>query len=112
VTEYGSFEYAVTHSQVVQPDAVSVLRSTDRPTLVLTACTPRFSAAQRLVVFADRTAGPATGPSVRVEGTGPGDLVGPDDDVVRPMLLWLAVSFATGAMYLVVRARRGYPRPV
>jgi sortase (surface protein transpeptidase) len=31
-----------------------VLRDTDRPSLVLTTCTPRFSAALRLIVFAER----------------------------------------------------------
>jgi LPXTG-site transpeptidase (sortase) family protein len=113
ITEYGSFDYRVTHSRVVRPSAGWVLRSTARPTLVLTACTPRFSAAQRLVVFADRVAGPATGPSVRVLGATAVDVVGPSDDVVRPMLLWLAVSFAVGAFYLAVRAaRRRSPRAI
>jgi sortase (surface protein transpeptidase) len=32
----------------------SVLDQTDQPSLVLTTCTPPFSASQRLVVLADR----------------------------------------------------------
>jgi sortase (surface protein transpeptidase) len=36
------------------PSNGSVLAPTKQPTLVLTTCNPRFSAAQRLVVFADR----------------------------------------------------------
>ncbi|HET7236603.1 MAG TPA: sortase [Actinomycetota bacterium] len=53
-TEFGIFEYRVTRSKVIAPSDGSVLRDTRRPTLVLTTCTPRFSAAQRLIVFADR----------------------------------------------------------
>jgi sortase A len=53
-TEYGIFNYRVTNKRIIHPSNASVLEPTDRPTLVLTTCTPRFSAAQRLVVFADR----------------------------------------------------------
>jgi sortase A len=53
-TEYGVFDYRVTGSRIIAPSDGSVLRPTDEPTLVLTTCHPRFSAAQRLVVFADR----------------------------------------------------------
>jgi sortase A len=53
-TEYGVFEYRVTGSRIIAPTDGSVLRATDEPTLVLTTCHPRFSAAERLVVFADR----------------------------------------------------------
>jgi sortase A len=53
-TEYGIFDYRVTASRIVQPTDTSVLAQTPRPTLVLTTCNPRFSASQRLVVFADR----------------------------------------------------------
>lgn len=56
ITELGTFEYEVTGSREVLPDQAEVLRSTRRPTLVLTTCTPRFSAARRLVVFADQVA--------------------------------------------------------
>lgn len=53
-TEFGIFEYRVTRFKTIAPSDGSVLRDTKRPTLVLTTCTPRFSAAQRLIVFADR----------------------------------------------------------
>ena len=53
-TEHGTFEYRVTETRIVVPTAVQVADQTERPTLVLTTCNPRFSAAQRLVVFADR----------------------------------------------------------
>lgn len=53
-TEYGTFRYRVTRSEIISPSDGSVLDQTHRPTLVLTTCNPRYSAAQRLVVFADR----------------------------------------------------------
>jgi sortase A len=61
-TEYGIFDYVVTRTVITDPSGTlpsgqSVLAQTDRPTLVLTTCNPRFSAAQRLVVFADRVDG-------------------------------------------------------
>ncbi len=49
---YGSFEYAVTGRQVVPPDALWVTRDVAAERLVLSACTPLFSAAQRIIVFA------------------------------------------------------------
>jgi sortase A len=54
-TEYGTFTYRVTRSRVY-PAATAgvVLEQTLRPTLVLTTCNPKFSAAERLIVFADR----------------------------------------------------------
>jgi sortase A len=54
VTEYGTFTYRVTISRVILPSGVWVLNQTRMPTLVLTTCTPRFSATHRLVVFASR----------------------------------------------------------
>lgn len=53
-TEYGIFNYRVTGSRIVLPSQSSVLSQTNKPTLVLTTCNPRFSAAQRLIVFAER----------------------------------------------------------
>jgi sortase A len=54
VTEFGSFHYRVTGSRVILPTERWVLARTRKPTLVLTTCTPRFSASHRLVVFAER----------------------------------------------------------
>jgi sortase A len=53
-TEYGTFDYRVTRTLITTPGNGSVLEPTNRPTLVLTTCNPRFSAAQRLIVFAQR----------------------------------------------------------
>jgi sortase A len=53
-TERGAFAYEVRRAFEVAPTQTEVLRPTRRPTLVLTTCTPRFSAARRLIVVADR----------------------------------------------------------
>jgi LPXTG-site transpeptidase (sortase) family protein len=53
-TEYGVFNYRVTGLRVVRPDALWVANQTRAPTLVLTTCNPRFSASQRLALFAVR----------------------------------------------------------
>ncbi|MGH2675339.1 MAG: sortase, partial [Actinomycetota bacterium] len=54
VTEEGTYEYVITERRDVPPTERSVLRQTRTPSLVLTTCTPRFSASLRLIVFADR----------------------------------------------------------
>jgi sortase A len=49
---YGRFAYTVEGSVVVSPSKGSVLRPANHDRLVLTTCTPLFSAAKRLVVTA------------------------------------------------------------
>jgi len=49
---YASFSYEVDRSEVVEPSDVGVVRDIGRERLVLTACNPLYSAAQRIVVFA------------------------------------------------------------
>ena len=53
-TERGDFRYQVTKLEEVSPTEVSVLDPSKEPTLVLTTCAPRFSAARRLIVYARR----------------------------------------------------------
>src|SRR6266498_2634813 len=53
-TEYGTFRYVVTSVFVTTPEDSSVLDQTRSPTLVLTTCNPRYSAAERLIVAASR----------------------------------------------------------
>ena len=57
-TRAGAFHYQVDHSMNVDPHDVAVLDQTPDNRLTLTTCTPRFSAAQRLVVVS-RLLGPA-----------------------------------------------------
>jgi sortase A len=59
VTRYAIYTYEVSHLQVVAPTAVEVLDNVRgpggklKPQIVLTTCNPRFSAAQRLIVYGD-----------------------------------------------------------
>jgi sortase A len=63
ITEYGTYSYRVTRTRVIQPTEIGVLDATRKPTLVLTTCTPRFSAAQRLIVYAVRIPGRGDAPA-------------------------------------------------
>ncbi len=54
-TSYGRFSYAVERTQIVAPTALWVTRRVRHDRLVLTACHPLYSAAQRIVVFARLT---------------------------------------------------------
>jgi sortase A len=50
---YGTFTYRVTDTDIVDPTDVGIVDETGRERLVLTACHPLYSAAQRYAVFAD-----------------------------------------------------------
>lgn len=49
---YGTFTYAVQGTEIVQPDDVQVIDPVGYERLVLTACHPLYSAAERIVVSA------------------------------------------------------------
>jgi sortase A len=49
---YGRFVYEVERQQIVEPSATYVTRRVGHDRLVLTACHPKYSAAQRIVIFA------------------------------------------------------------
>jgi sortase A len=52
-TLWGDFTYEVTRLQVVDPSSSTiVVQELNKSELVLTTCNPRFSAAQRLIVYA------------------------------------------------------------
>jgi sortase A len=51
--QWGNFTYVVTRKEVVDPStATIVVQELNKSELVLTTCNPRFSAAQRLIVYA------------------------------------------------------------
>jgi sortase A len=52
---YATFTYRVQRTRVVAPDAISILRDVGYERLVLSACHPLFSAAQRIVVVSRLT---------------------------------------------------------
>lgn len=117
-TLQGTFNYVVTGSLTVSPDDVSVVARTTTPELTLTTCTPRFSAAQRLVVHAALTslvapspappAQPHNGPTSSARG-----LAGGQGDWL-PALWWGLLTSAAGiATWLVARrVRRRLRRPL
>ncbi len=57
---YGKFTYRVTDTKIVDPSAVEIVDDVGRERLILTACHPLYSAAQRYAVFADLKAVTAT----------------------------------------------------
>lgn len=57
-TALGTHVYAVRETRVVEPTEVSVTNPRDGAWLTLTTCHPKFSARQRLVVFAELVEGP------------------------------------------------------
>jgi sortase A len=67
-TVQGRFVYRATGNEVVEPGASHVVATTD-PTvakLTLTTCTPRYTASQRLVVYADLDVGASARPQPAV----------------------------------------------
>jgi sortase A len=63
---YGKFTYSVQYQRIVKPTQVSVIDDKGYDRLVLSACNPLYSAAQRIIIFARLTAvrplGPARAP--------------------------------------------------
>lgn len=51
-TPYADFTYLVQHAEVVEPDRTDIVRDRGRELLVLTACHPLYSDAERYAVFA------------------------------------------------------------
>src|SRR6202034_311845 len=125
LTSQGLFRYNVTSSKVVSPNDDAVLDSaTTAPELTLTTCNPRYSASQRLVVFAllDTTKVPTKpkttdpNPPPTKTTTAPsapsGAAVassGASGDVL-PAVLW-GLGFLLGAIALRLGSRR-LPRPM
>ncbi len=54
----GTHEYEVRELRVVEPTALWVLDAREGAWLTLTTCNPKFSARERLVVFAEMVGGP------------------------------------------------------
>ncbi|MGH9213367.1 MAG: class E sortase [Acidimicrobiales bacterium] len=61
-TLQGSFRYTVSEQQIVRPDQVEVLDEFGDNRLTLTACHPKYSARQRIVVVATLDVEPAPAP--------------------------------------------------
>jgi sortase A len=56
-TKWGDFTYLVTRTTIVPENSLEIADpESDKPELALTTCNPKFSAAERLVVFAELAA--------------------------------------------------------
>ncbi|HYP23192.1 MAG TPA: sortase [Actinomycetota bacterium] len=52
-TRWGDFTYRVTDKQIVPADSQAIVVSSKKYEVVLTTCNPKYSAAERLIVFAE-----------------------------------------------------------
>jgi sortase A len=119
LTPQGLFRYNVTSTEIVSPTDDAVLDSASTaPILTLTTCNPRYSASQRLVVFAqlDTTKAPAkptghsqpTKPAKSTKSLDPPAAAvasgGASGDVL-PAVLW-GILFLFGAIALRLGAKR------
>jgi sortase A len=73
-TMQGSFRYEVREQLIVQPDQVEVLDDFGDDRLTLTACHPKYSARQRIVVVAALQGPAAPAPETPPPSTTPGDV--------------------------------------
>ncbi len=124
-TVQGLFVYRVTSSQVVDPTDVAVVDPTPTPTLTLTTCNPRYSAAQRLVVHAALAAdvltrakpgapSPSTSPTpptsptaTAIHRTAP---VGQPRNPAAAILWGIAVAALISGIWILARRTRGSRR--
>jgi sortase A len=112
-TREGKFDYKVDHSMNVDPHDVAVLNPTTDNILTLTTCTPRFSAAQRLIVVS-KLVGPALEPLPPAPGTPAPELASEKPGLSGkqvakgPTIEWgvLAALVFFGTWYLSRRWRR------
>jgi sortase A len=82
-TRQGAFRYEVSDTQIVRPSQVEVLDDFGDNRLTLTACNPKYSARQRIVVVAHLAPEEQPAPPTELtpgEGTDPGSLPGDEGD--------------------------------
>jgi sortase A len=107
LTKQGLFRYKVVGTQIVSPTDVAVLRSPSMaPSLTLTTCNPRYSAATRMVVTADfdpEVGGGSSTPATTTPSTDtlgsrvpvhtiPGDALTGNDNSAWPAFIWVGLT--------------------
>jgi sortase A len=116
-TPQGSFTYRSQRVFIVSPDDSSVLAPTPVPSLTLTTCNPRYSAAQRLVLRAVLTSSRLSGLTVAahhkppVSHTHGAQLAGTTTGSWGVVAAWGAAVLAAGTLvwWLAQRRRRRWP---
>ncbi len=120
VTARGTYWWKITRLRIVQPQDKYVLqapatagggvrlgpragpRGGKGPSLVLTTCHPKFSAAQRLIAFGRMVDPPLEAPAETPDEPNPGALTPPSTSLFDdPQRLLLTVEITTGAALLV-----------
>jgi sortase A len=118
LTTQGLFRYKVTGTQVVAPTDTAVLESiSNRATLTLTTCNPRYSAATRMVVTAafdpgpggDSAGGgaviPTTAPFKSPPSTVPSDSLNGTASSLGPAIYWSVITVLVGLAFWFVWRR-------
>jgi sortase A len=110
-TPQGSFRYDVTRSLVVGQSEISVIAPTRTNELTLTTCTPRYSAAQRLVVQASLVSAPAPALSTPPSPTPTSAALAGGTGSWLPAVLWgvAAAMVAVGVWGFARRQRHRWP---
>ena len=110
-TLQGTFRYLVVRSEVVAPTDLTVLAPSLVPELTLTTCTPRYSAAQRLVVVArlvSPAAPAAAAPRPSTDVAAQGDPTRQPGNWIR-LALWALAALGLVALVVVARRRLAPP---
>jgi len=102
----GEYTYRVVRSFVVNPNQVEVLAPTSTPTLTLTTCEPKYSAAKRLIVQAELVPEQSAAPTEPVISDTTAESVSLDEEglsgdpgEIGPVLLWLGILALVGAAW-------------
>jgi sortase A len=122
-TRAGKFEYEVAGSKVVSPTASEVLNPTQDNRLTLTTCNPRYSASQRLVVWAElkgkatdpppvAAPAPTTATTIAPKGAekDPGLGLSGTNKAVLPAMLWGWAALAVWFWGRFLGSKRRWPR--
>ena len=125
-TVQGEFRYEVTGQRIVSPSEVEVVNYQGDDRLTLTACHPKYSARQRIIIFAALVDDPAPAPDLPDEPEAPelpdepvdepveepaiDSLDGEETRTAEPAIRWGSVTAGVWlAFYLLARRWRRWP---
>jgi sortase A len=106
-TPQGNFRYVVNRSIEVDPSDVSVIAPTTTNQLTLTTCTPRYTAARRLIVQAALVSAAVPALPRHAQPTTPAPSLAGDTGAWAPVLGWgLGALAVLVGLWLAARTRR------